>query len=171
MPDIDITLWELSGYDLSGTLLAEETLYETFFQNMIADLSALDYVWLSVVLLLFFFWIVALIWTVKDSAARSDSFWFQFFSILLVIVLTPFLWLPLYIAYRPQGFKWDKSPWRTALLDKMQMCGNCKILNPIEHVCCVSCGDRLKHNCRECDELYAMQYEYCPFCGAPNIEK
>ena len=164
MPDIDIA--EFSGYDFSWSLFAEVSP-----QTFLSAVSSLDYFRLVGMVVLFFFWIVALIWTVKDAAARSDRFAFQLFAVVIVIIFTPILWLPLYIACRPQWFKWDKVPWREALLEKMQSCENCHGLNNIDHSCCVYCWDRLTHECRECSQEYSLGYSYCPFCWAPNIEK
>ncbi|MDR3168411.1 MAG: hypothetical protein LBU27_01235 [Candidatus Peribacteria bacterium] len=118
-----------------------------------------------------FFWIVALIWVIKDSNARSEQLGFQFFAVIIVIVLTPIFGLPLYIACRPQGRKRDKSDRRAALLATLQTCQNCGALNPIDHTCCTRCGDVLSQTCRECGESYSRSYDYCPICGAPNIEK
>jgi len=84
--------------------------------------------------------------------------------------LTPIFGLPLYIAFRPQGWKWDTTVWREALLTQLQICPNCQNLNASEHVCCVYCGERLQVTCRECGKAYASAYEYCPECGAPHLE-
>jgi RNA polymerase subunit RPABC4/transcription elongation factor Spt4 len=118
-----------------------------------------------------FFWIVALIWVIKDVNARTDSLGFQFLSILFILLLTPVFGLPLYMACRPQGWKWDKTLWRQILLAKLQECENCHSTVPIEHDCCVSCGHVLKVACRECWEVYARGYAYCPFCGAPHLDE
>jgi RNA polymerase subunit RPABC4/transcription elongation factor Spt4 len=118
-----------------------------------------------------FFWIVAMIWVIKDSNARSDNLGFQFISILFILVLTPVFGLPLYIACRPQGRKWDKRPWRQALLTQLQACKNCHHLTSTDHDCCTHCGHILKVECRECHEFYANDYEYCPRCGAPHLDE
>ena len=60
-------------------------------QTFLSDVAALDYVWLIGILVLFFFWVVVLIWVIKDSTARSDSFAFQLFAVLVVILFTPLL--------------------------------------------------------------------------------
>lgn len=126
--------------------------------------------WLIGALLFCFFWVTALIWVIKDVNARSDNLGFQFISVVFVLVLTPLLGLPLYLALRPQGWKWDKTPWRHALLAKLQTCKNCHQLMPVEYDCCVQCGCALKVVCRECGAFYADEYEYCPFCGAPHLD-
>jgi hypothetical protein len=114
---------------------------------------------------------VSLIRVIKDANARSSSGGFQFVSILMILFLTPIFGLPLYYACRPQGWKWDKTPRRQALLASLQVCENCHTLNSIAYTCCATCGEKLKTECRECAEWYVSSYEYCPFCGAPNIDK
>jgi len=129
-----------------------------------------EWFWLTLALIFFFFRIISLIWVIKDASSRSDSGTFLFFSMLMIICLTPIFWLPLYIACRPQGFKWDKRPWRDLSLASLQECSNCHELNLLNHKCCVFCWDSLQLQCRECWENYAFSYDYCPCCWAPNIE-
>ncbi|MDR2541528.1 MAG: hypothetical protein LBD11_07420 [Candidatus Peribacteria bacterium] len=159
-------LTELSGYALTASSLS------TGQVNLIREqISGLTDIWLVVGGVFCFFWILALIWVIKDSNARSENLGFQFFAAVIVVILTPVFGLPLYIACRPQGRKRDKSEWRQALLANLQACPNCEVLNSIENSCCVACGDALKQTCRECGESYSNSYDYCPICGAPNIEK
>jgi hypothetical protein len=63
-------------------------------------------------LAIFLLRLAILIWVVKDASARSSSFWFQLLSVFIIIAFTPIIWLILYIAIRPQWWKWDKTPWR-----------------------------------------------------------
>ena len=160
---------EISGYSLSiAELSAEGSFWESTLWEGFAQFSQ---IWRGIALAFCFFWIVALIWVLKDAAARSNNLGFQFFSGVIIIILTPIFGLPLYIACRPQGFKRDKTIWRQAMMMHSQICSNCDALNPLEYSCCSECGDALKHSCRECDERYSLMCEYCPYCGAPNIEK
>lgn len=53
------------------------------------------------IVFLFFLWILVILWVAKDSAARYRSFWAQLFALMLVVVLTPLVWLPLYLVIRP----------------------------------------------------------------------
>jgi hypothetical protein len=134
------------------------------------DFIAWNDVWLVGGLIFFFFWIVILIWVIKDVNARSQSFGFQLLAVVFILFLTPLFGLPLYLACRPQGWKRDKTPWRQVALGTLQECKNCHTLNSVEHTCCIACGDVLKVECRECGEWYVRTYGYCPFCGAPNID-
>ena len=125
--------------------------------------------WLSVVI--FFLWICALIWAIKDSNARSSSFRFQLLSALLVILLGPIFWVLLYIAIRPQWWQWDKTPRRDILFKQIQVCENCWDFNDIQHEYCINCWEALQNTCRECQKKYSKNYSYCPHCWAPRIEE
>ncbi|MBO4203796.1 hypothetical protein J5893_03120 [bacterium] len=127
--------------------------------------------WTVGLIILCFFWLIALIWVVKDANARSENIAFQILAIVLVVVLTPVFGLPLYVALRPRGWKWDKTVWRNIVELQGTVCETCGSIQSIEHRCCSKCGDTLQHPCRECGEFYAQAYEYCPFCGAPNIDQ
>jgi RNA polymerase subunit RPABC4/transcription elongation factor Spt4 len=140
---------------------------QTFFEELIAGWD----VWRIGAGILCFFWVVALIRVVKDVNARSDNLGSHFLAIVFILVFTPVFGLPLYLACRPQGRKWDKTLWREALLTQLQVCENCHSLVPVSHDCCVHCGSALKVECRECEEWYAVGYEYCPFCWAPHLEE
>ena len=112
-----------------------------------------------------------LIRTIKDASARSSSFWFQLLSVVLIIWFTPILWLLIYVAIRPQWWKWDKTPRRETLFQKSQICENCWEFNKIEHLYCTSCWESLHTTCRECQNKYSSSYSYCPNCGAPRLEE
>lgn len=115
--------------------------------------------------------ISALIWVIKDSNARSSSFWFQFLSVIIVILFTPVFGILLYIAIRPQWRKWDKTAWRNTLFQSTQICENCWEFNHIENLYCTSCGESLHTTCRECQSKYSQNYSYCPNCWAPSLEE
>lgn len=119
---------------------------------------------------IFFLRFLVLIWVVKDSSARSSSFWFQFLSALIIILFTPIIWLPLYIAIRPQWWKRDKTSWRDILFQQIQECENCWNVNQLNNAYCTNCGEALHTTCRECQNKYPNSYAYCPICGAPNLK-
>ena len=124
--------------------------------------------WSSIVV--FLLRLSVLIRVIKDSNARSYSFWFQLLAVLLVIVFTPVFGLLLYIAIRPQWWKWDKTWWRDTLFHTVHQCENCWEINKIENLYCTSCGESLHVSCRECLSVYSKSYSYCPQCGAPSLE-
>ena len=122
-------------------------------------------------LIIFFVWLSILIWVVKDANARSSSFWFQLLAVFLIVAFTPVFWLLLYIAVRPQWWKWDKTPWRDTLFQKTQICENCWEFNQTNHLYCTTCWESLHTTCRECQTKYSKNYSYCPNCGAPHLEE
>ena len=122
-------------------------------------------------LIICFLRIIAIIWTAKDSGARHPSFRFQLLSVLFVVILGPIFGILLYIAIRPQWWKWDKSSWRDVSFQSVQICENCGNFNNIEHKYCTSCGENLQNTCRECQHKYPKCYAYCPHCGAPRLEE
>ena len=128
-------------------------------------------IWFRSALIISFLWIIAIIWTAKDSNARGSSFWFQALSVLFVIILGPIFGILLYISIRPQWRKWDKTPWRDVSFQSVQVCENCGNFNNIEHKYCTSCGENLQNTCRECQHKYPKCYAYCPHCGAPRLEE
>ena len=115
-------------------------------------------------------WLLCAIWTLRDAMARSDSSFYQFFSVLLIVVLTPVFGLPLYLAFRPLVYKREKGSWREALEQTVVECPHCRGLNSVSHKVCARCGEALCVECRECHSKYSGQFAYCPECGAPNIE-
>ena len=133
--------------------------------------NIINYVRLWSAIIIFLIRIAALVWVIKDANARSSSFWFQFLSAIIVILFTPILWLILYIAIRPQWWKWDKTAWRDTLFQQTQICENCWEFNHISNLYCTSCWECLTTTCRECQNRYSKNYSYCPNCGAPSLEE
>ena len=52
-------------------------------------------------------WISIIFWVIRDSAERSNSFFLQFFSILLITIWTPF-WIFIYLLLRPTKTLFEK---------------------------------------------------------------
>ncbi|MCX6822872.1 MAG: hypothetical protein NTX91_02650 [candidate division SR1 bacterium] len=123
-----------------------------------------------VFMFLIFLRIVSIIWTAKDIISRTNNTGLQVLSILLVTFLTPLFGLPLYFIVRPVYFKRDLIPRREASALSLVNCTNCHTLNPKEYECCITCGEKLKIVCKQCNKEYPHMYAYCPICGAPNIE-
>lgn len=124
-----------------------------------------------VVGIILFVWVVAILWTMKDIAARSNSVLVQVLCILLVGLWTPVVGLPLYLLFRPVRYKWDRLGWREALALQIIQCYACGTKNPLFHDYCVGCGSELTVKCKECKHHYQLHYEYCSSCGAPNTEE
>lgn len=136
----------------------------------VSQFANLDKLWLAIVIFIIFLWIICIIAVAKDISARSNNWFLQVISPIFVTILTPIIWLPLYRAIRPVGYKKDKTPWRDACLANSIECDTCGCLNPKEYDCCLQCGKKLKLECKECNKEYPHNYHYCPYCGAPNLD-
>lgn len=114
--------------------------------------------------------ILCVIWVLRDAVARSNSVFYQIFSSLLVVFLTPIFGLPLYLAFRPLVYKWERRAWREALEETIVSCPNCQNLNADAHIMCVWCGEPLKVECKQCHEMFHSHFAYCPICWAPHLD-
>ena len=137
-------------------------LFDTVLQNNVRLWSAI---------IIFLIRIAALIRVIKDANARSSSFRFQLLSVIIILLFTPIFWILLYIAIRPQWWKWDKTAWRDTLFQTSQICENCWEFNNIQNLYCTSCWESLHTTCRECETKYSKNYSYCPHCWAPSLEE
>lgn len=124
----------------------------------------------TIIIVLVFLRITSIIRTAKDISQRTNSHILQIISILLVTFLSPIIWLPIYHIIKPIAYKKDTIPRREACISNMTICQDCNMLNSKEYKCCISCGKKLKINCKECGNDYPHNYHYCPKCGGPNIE-
>jgi hypothetical protein len=115
-------------------------------------------------------WIMVVIWVFRDAIARSNSWFYQFISVLLVVLLTPIFWLPIYLAFRPLVYKWERRLWRESLEMDICECHHCWALNKESSRMCVWCWECLVVECKECHKEYNNSYAYCPNCWAPNLE-
>lgn len=109
-------------------------------------------------------WILTVFWTLRDAMARSESVIYPIISMLLVTLLSPVIGLPLYLAFRPLTYKWERGYRREALMETHVFCPHCQnLLNPA-HNACVYCGETLKTECKECHHKYYRGYAYCSEC-------
>lgn len=151
-----------------------ETLTPSNFLNLgesfplLSDYNDLQIIWGGFLLLI---WILTIFWVLRDAIARSNSRFYQIFSALLVTFLTPIVGLPLYLAFRPLVYKWERGYWREAMTKGVIICPHCQNLTDENHNACVYCGENLKITCKECSHRFYRGYEYCPECWAPNLDK
>lgn len=117
---------------------------------------------------LLFFRIVGIIRTAKDSYARTESTFKQFWSIILVTIAWPLVGIPLYLALRPSRYREKDISLKEST---SATCLHCHQRNDPHHTHCVFCGEKMHIKCRECNSLYPASYAYCPDCGAPNIDQ
>lgn len=141
-------------------------LWESF--PLLSGYNDLQIIWGGFLLLI---WILTIFWVLRDAIARSNSRFYQIFSALLVTVLTPIVGLPLYLAFRPLVYKWERGYWREAMTKGVIICPHCQNLTDENHNACVYCGENLKITCKECSHRFYRGYEYCPECWAPNLDK
>lgn len=121
-------------------------------------------------LLFLLYWILAILWTMKDITSRTNNVFGQILAVLLVGVFTPLIWLPIYLFLRPTRYNRDRLWWREALSVQVASCPACAKKNPLHHEFCVYCGQWMTVKCKECKSTYQWSYDYCPQCGAANVE-
>lgn len=64
-----------------------------------------------------FLWLLVIVWVIKDSNYRSHSTGFVIFSLLLVTLGTPLIGLPIYLAIRPLGYKYERAYWKAIMTE------------------------------------------------------
>jgi len=140
------------------------------FQQLMANIN-FDIKYIGYILLFPFiaFWIWSVLYTTRDISHRTDSVLYQLFAILLVFLWTPLVWFPLYFIIRPVRLQ-DDIAWRKSLENLSIECLECWTLNHKDNNFCVNCWEDLKIDCKECKNKYYSWYDYCPYCGAPNLE-
>ena len=121
-------------------------------------------------LLFLLYWILAILRTMKDITSRTNNVFWQILAVLLVGVFTPLIGLPIYLFLRPIRHNWDRLWWRESLSVQVAGCPACAKKNPLHHEFCVYCGQWMTVKCKECKSTYQWAYDYCPQCGAANVE-
>ena len=55
------------------------------------------------ILVLYFFiiWISLIVWVYKDISLRTENVYFQIFSVSIILLFTPLLWVFIYLIIRP----------------------------------------------------------------------
>lgn len=106
-----IITWEVSWYidAISSTLPIESSFVQTIQHFLPAQLLAMDNLQFLVIV---FLWVLVIFWVLKDSSYRSSNWFFPIFSLLLVTIATPIIWLPIYLAIRPIGYKYERAYWK-----------------------------------------------------------
>ncbi len=121
-------------------------------------------------ILLMLYRVLAILWTLKDISARTNSIAWQILAVLLVALWTPFVGLPIYLFLRPMRYNRDRLWWREALSAQVASCPSCAKKNPLHHEFCTYCGQQMAVKCKECKSSYQWVFDYCPQCGWPNVE-
>ena len=121
-------------------------------------------------------WLATIIWVTRDALGRSNSIFFQAFSILLNI-LVPFLGVLLYLIIRPgktQMERYYEDLERNMLeggeISDTNACDKC--LTPVDkdYKYCPNCASNLKKTCTKCKKTFPNLWNICPFCGTDYKE-
>ena len=128
-----------------------------FWENVFAYLDILFVFFLII-------WLTVLVWVLKDSLARSKKLSFHIAAILLVTLLTPILWLPIYLAIRPINYSQDRSTARSMLMSMTSTCEECGTKNSHTYEYCYCCGSHLHKSCESCTKMISKDHEYCHYC-------
>src|SRR5579871_4315137 len=117
-------------------------------------------------------WIAAIWWTVQDIRSRTTDILLQIAATVLVVVFN-FPGLLIYLLLRPQrtlAELYDETLEEEALLRTMNGDASCPACGyPIEgeFLFCPSCQSRLRQLCAHCERPLSLQWNICPYCGAP----
>ena len=118
------TLTQLTGLsvDATGTQQMVDALLTTSGNlESVSDLPAtiLSTIWSvnnnTMFYAVVFLRLLVIIWVIKDSNYRSHNTGFVILSLLLVTLWTPLLGLPIYLAIRPLGYKYERSYWKNIM--------------------------------------------------------
>ncbi len=132
------------------------------------------------VIYFFIVWIAIIVWVIRDITNRSDSFFLQFLSIIIVLIWTP-LWIFIYLLIRPtktlferyyedieSNLDWLAHSIKSKLKDRKDDTINCPGCNyPIDNTFkfCPNCNCELKYKCRECKKKIDKTWKVCAHCG------
>lgn len=101
----------INAFVSSSAQVLDPTTFSWSRSDSLASLSSLSLPFYVIV----FLRILCIIWVIKDSSYRSHHTWFVIFSLILVTLGTPLIGLPLYLALRPLGYKYERA-YRKAIM-------------------------------------------------------
>jgi RNA polymerase subunit RPABC4/transcription elongation factor Spt4 len=116
-------------------------------------------------------WFVLIVWTYRDSEARSRSVVTQVFSTLLVVLF----YLPgllLYLILRPKetlDVAFQRSLEEEYLLqdlEELPHCPSCHRYVEDDYRLCPHCQTQLRESCVSCGRLVDLKWSLCPYCGS-----
>ncbi len=150
--------------------------YIWFFQTTFSALSPNTIV--SILVWYFFLvWIALIIWVTKDITNRSSSLFVQIFSILLILLWTPFS-IIIYLLIRPSKTLFEKyydSTYEEEYYDDVEenitKCSHCGFKIWADYKYCPNCKTCLKRECIECKAILPEWLKVCPYCGKDQIKK
>lgn len=121
-----------------------------------------------------FLWCAIIIWVIRDISARWGGLLWQLVGVLLVIFLTPILWLPLYLLIRPQYSFYNEPEQSTSYMDSyvtqseekvLITCPTCWQIIDEDFNFCPHCEEQLKASCNRCRKMVRKNWRICPYCG------
>lgn len=140
----------------------------------------------------FIVWIAIIVWVTKDIINRTNNIFYQIFSILTVLFLTP-LWIVIYLLIRPsrtlfEQFYEEAQVDEEADLDleipeekaeiinekieeEKHFCPHCKYEVKAEYAYCPNCREKLKKECVKCSKEIKTEWHNCPFCWEEQVKK
>ncbi len=137
----------------------------TFNMVQVIVLSYIGLLWLSVI-----------VWVTRDSIHRSNSLFFQTFSIILNIGI-PILGSLLYLIIRPNQTTAEKyyeemeHKMLTEGIEDGITCEKCLTIVDKEFAFCPNCGIQVQKICKHCKKGYSSKWNICPYCGTDEDEK
>ena len=170
---MDIILNDILSFDykLIFELMLESVTFEVFIKFLIVYFFV---VWISIV-----------VWVIKDINNRTKSIFLQVFSILIILLLTPFS-IFIYLLIRPSKTLFEKYyeeveynldtvssvvEDRTKRIEESSSCFKCNKPIALDFKFCPNCEICLKEECNSCNKLIYAGWEICPYCWKKNYKK
>jgi len=136
---------------------SQDFLNSVFFFNFLYGL----------IIYLALFWFALVIWVTRDIMNRSNSFFIQIFSILLVLGLNIF-GLIIYLLFRPLQ-NLDDRYLKEFQIDEIEKsffaCLTCKSEFRENLDFCPYCGQEKNNPCLHCQKRSTKDFDFCPHCG------
>ena len=120
------------------------------------------------------FWLGTIIWTYKDTRARSRDPLASVAASLMVAVL-PFAGVVVYLMLRPHetlADAYERSLEEEALLQEIEekpACPGCGRSVKHEWQVCPYCHTKLKKPCFHCGQVLELSWNICPYCATPQV--
>lgn len=128
-------------------------------------------------------WIVLIVWVAQDIATRTNYKILWFFSVLLIIILTP-LGILIYLLIRPgwniskrcyREIEWNLDILNEIVQERIQQellfCPHCDDVIESDFIVCPSCRKKLKHSCHSCKKEIQDDWKVCPYCETKQKKK
>lgn len=156
------------------------------FYHLIINNITVDWIIKFAVLYFFIIWWAFVIWVVKDITNRTTNIFVQFISIVLVIILTPIFWLPIYLLIRPRNTIFEKYYEEADLEEeeneevvleeeveeiKEYGCPKCWKLIKEDFHFCPYCEFELIKSCTKCEKNLKSDWKVCPFCWEKQVKE